>query len=302
MALTKVIKKRPQSEPDTLLQTRKPDSLKWLYDVNIKNGKDIIQKVDLNGEKPKATGNYAFETKERVGGFGGNNENTGTENTDLLNVGAQSLKYLVPAARLISNERKLKDLRSKSQLNLEKVQLMHGTVKDLQKPNFALRYRDPAGSSLAEMVGGQKFGDAQQREAERDWELQNSTSRIQQQQGINASKNQEASINNQITNAGKQFNANMANQERFARMANQEELELGLTETALNDVNQKNYLDATQEASTAADILRYGQPGSDEYKKAQEYYMNVVGRNKAESGRKEPNRKLKRKTKLSYAS
>lgn len=313
--------------------SKSPDSLQWLVDAYTKNtmakssfvpsyksktaptltdpnqrGQGILSESDLSPagtqftstNKVKPDGKFVFETKQPGTGDGTRSGNKG--NVDLVNVGAQSLKYLVPTARLLSNEKHLKDLRSKSQLNLDKVHMMYGKVQDLQRPNFAMRYRDPAGSSLQELIGGQKFDDAQQRQAERDWQLQNSTSRIQQQQAVNQNMNQENSINTQITNAGKQYNTNIANNERFMRMGNQEELELGLTETALNDVNQKNYLDATKEASAAADILRYGQPGTDEYNQAQKYYMGVVGRNKSQTPIKEFGGKLKRKTKLSYAS
>ena len=293
-----------------------PNSLQWLVDAYMKNNPNV--NVDPNQQgtamfsmnqinptdpqlgqpavKPAPSGRFAFETKQPTYG-----SSDGGSNLDLTNMGAQSLKYVVPAARLLSNDRKINDLRTKSQLNLDKVQLFHGTVRDLQRPNFGMRYRDPAGSSLQELIGGQKFADAQQRDAEREWQMQNSTSRIQQQQQINQIANQEALTNAQITNAGKQYNANIANNERFMRMNNQEELELGLTETAQNDINQKNYLDATKEASAAGDILRYGQPGTPEYNSALQYYMGVVNRNKAQTFPKEFGGKLKRKTKLSYA-
>lgn len=294
MALTSIRKRKPLLEDGPTTRQVKDYNFGTLPVTDLKT---ILGANNKSGvvEKTTAQPSYSFETKGLRG-----TSSSQSGDIDLADTAAQSLKYLVPGARLLNNDKAIKDLRTKSQLNLDKVRLYHGVVRDMPKPNFALRYREPEGSSLSELSNSQKFGDAQQREAERNYELQNATSRIQQQQNINQSMNQEQMVNTQITNAGKQYNANIANNERFMRMGNQEELELGLTETALNDNNQKNYLDATKKASAAADILRYGQPGTPEYQQAQQYYSDTLKTDGPPPSKKFGGR-LKRKTKLSYA-
>lgn len=215
--------------------------------------------------------NYAYETKGLSGGGDG---------VDLVNLGGQALKYLIPAARLIGNERAMQKLRSQAQFKFQPVNLMRGAVRDIPRPNFGLRYREPQGSSLMEQIAGQKFGDAQQRDAEANYNIQNALSRIEQQNKQVDVANQENMVNTDMANRAKAMNAQNANYQQLLRMGQQEDLELGLTETALNDVTQRNYLQSSQQASAAADILRYGTPGTPEYQSALSYYMNTINGNK----------------------
>ena len=212
---------------------------------------------------------------------------------DLVNLGGQALKYIIPGARLLSNERALRGLRRDSRIDFPPVSLYHGAIRDLPRPNLTPRFRPAAGSSLAEFVSGQKYADASQRAMEADFEVQNAASRIQQERGIRDSRNQEILLNANLQASAKQFNAQNAQNEKLMRMANQEELELGLTETALNDLIQRNYLDAAKKASAAGNILRYGDPGSPEYQRALKYYMDAIGEMNMGG-------KLKKKTKFSY--
>lgn len=226
---------------------------------------------------------YRFQTKGLSGG----------ESTDWVNLGGQALKYIVPAARLLGNEKALRGLRRDSKLSFDPVSLYHGAVRDMPRPNFTPRSRPAPGSSLAEYVAGQKFSDAQARAMGADFEMQNAASRLQQEGAIRNSRNQEILLNSNLQATARQFNAQNAQNEKLMRMGQQEELELGLTETALNDLSQKNYLDAAKKASAAANVLRYGNPGSPEYQKALKYYMDTIGEMNMGG-------KLKRKTKLSY--
>jgi len=212
---------------------------------------------------------------------------------DPVNLGGQALKYIVPAARLLGNQRALRNLRKDSKLNFDPVSLYHGAVRDIPRPNMTPRYRPAAGSSLSEFVSGQKYADAAQRQMEADFNVTNASSRIQQEKGIRDSMNQERLLNANLQASARQFNAQNAQNEKLMRMANQEELELGLTETALNDLSQRNYLDAAKKASAAGNILRYGDPGSPEYQRALKYYMDTIGEMNMGG-------KLKRKTKFSY--
>jgi len=229
---------------------------------------------------------FAFETKD-LGESG--------EGFDLINIAGQSLKYLVPAAKLFQNEKQLKQLRKDSKVKFEPVSLLHGAVRDIPKPNFAQpSTKEYSGSSLNEFLGGQLFKNAQQKSAEREYSIQNSLSKIQQEEAIRGSQNQERGINNELVNREKAINAQNANYEKLLRMGQQDELLLGLTETAQNDLTQRNYLNASQKASAAADILRFGDPKSEIYQKALKYYQGNL--------EKEKGGKIRLKTKFSNAS
>lgn len=228
-------------------------------------------------------GPFRFQTKSLGGNSG----------FDWINAGGQALKYIIPAARMLGNERALRSLRKDSKLTFDPVSLQHGVVRDIPRPNITSRYRPTAGSSLAEFIYGQKYADASQRAMGADFEVQNASSRIQQERDIRNSRNQEILLNANLQAGARQFNAQNAQNEKLIRMANQEELELGLTETALNDLSQKNYLDAAKKASAAGNVLRYGDPGSPEYQRALKYYMDTIGEMNMGG-------KLKKKTKFSH--
>jgi hypothetical protein len=215
-------------------------------------------------------------------------------NFDAVNLGGQALKYLVPAARMLGNERALKNLRKESKLKLQPVSMLHGNVKDLARPNFTPRFRPAAGSSLSEYISGQKFSDAQARQMEVNYELENGKYKNEQERGIRESRNQETLYNTGLVNESRKFNTSNAQNEKLYRMQQQEDLQLGMTETALNDLTNKNYLDAAEKSSAASNILRYGQPGTPEYQKALKYYYNSIGEENLGGGGK-----IKRTTKFS---
>jgi hypothetical protein len=225
---------------------------------------------------------FRFQTKQlnQNGGF------------DAINTGGQALKYIVPAARMLGNEKALRRLRKESVLTPETVSLYHGAVRDIPRPNLIPRYRPSQGSSLAEYVIGQKFADADARALTANYELNNAASRIDQENTIRNSKNQEIMTNVQLRNAARHFNASNAQAEKMQRMREQEELQLGLVETTQNDISQRNYIEAAQRASAASNILRYGDPNSPEYQRALKYFMGTLGEFKTGG-------KLRRKTKFS---
>lgn len=234
---------------------------------------------------------FAFETKQPGAG------RSGAGDFDLLNTVGNSMRYIVPLSRLLGNNRRMKQLEKDSKFTPSKVSLLHGVESGLPRPNFGLRYREPMGSSLSEHVAGQKFADAQQREAERAFNIQDALTRREQRSGIRASKNQETIMNTELENRAKAFNAQNANYERLLRMGQQDELMLGLTETLTNDLTQRNYLKASEKASAAANILRTATPGTDIYNKALKYYMDILDEER--SGKKANGGKIKTKTKFS---
>lgn len=195
---------------------------------------------------------------------------------DWINAGGQALKYIVPAARMLGNERALRTLRKQSKLKFDPVSLYHGAVRDMPTPNAVPRYRPAAGSSLAEYISGQKYTDAAQRSEQNQYQYNNALSKLDQEGRIRESRNQEILGNATQKAQVRGFNAANAQNEKMYRMQQQEELQLGMTETAMNDLTNKNYVDAAEKSSAAANILRYGDPNSPQYKKAMEYYTGQI--------------------------
>ena len=119
---------------------------------------------------------------------------------------ALGLKSVIPIAELIGNTRRNRALRKKLPTKFTRVDLGAPAVRDMARPSFAPRYRAPAGSSLAEHIGGQKFTDAYQNSQEANFEMQNEMQKRQQEAQNIGIQNQEEMVNAEIANKEAVFN------------------------------------------------------------------------------------------------
>lgn len=211
-------------------------------------------------------------------------ENTGTESAFNSDTFAQVAKYGIPLAVLLTGNQKAKQLRKDANVDLEEPELMTGRVRALRRPNFGLRRRDPAGSSLAEMVAGQKFGDAFQRDEEINFEIADEQSRIQQENQVIDRTNQNLMAKNQVRNQEKMIRGNAALQELLgSNVPFQQEALLGLYHNIQSDATQRRYADSidsqiksAERSQAAASILM--NPGSSEEDRAaaRDYFMSTI--------------------------
>lgn len=122
---------------------------------------------------------------------------------------ALGLKSAIPIYELLKSGADARRLRKKLPTKFSRVNLGSPVVRDMARPSFALPQRGPAGSSLAEVVAGQKFGAAYQNAQEANFEMQNEGQKRQQEAANIATGNQEEMTNVQIANQEAQLNAQM---------------------------------------------------------------------------------------------
>lgn len=197
---------------------------------------------------------------------------------------AEVAKYGIPLAVLLSGNRRAKDLRKRMNVDLEEPELMVGRVRGLRRPNFGLRRRDPAGSSLAEMVAGQKFGDAFQRDQEINFEITDEQSRIQQENQIVDRTNQGTLAKNQVRNQEKMMGSQFAMQELLgSNIPFQQEALLGLYHNIQSGAAQSRYADsidsqisAQERSQAAAAILTNPASSEEDRAKARDYFMSTL--------------------------
>ena len=158
--------------------------------------------------------------------FSGTNQDPFLTGEDAIALG---LKYTVPVAELISSAGNIKRKRKRLPTKFTKVNLDTLPVKDLPEQSFALPFRPPSGSSLAERVGGQKFSDAFQTAQEENFNTQNVLQKRQQEQQNLGIENQEEMINAQIANQEEGLNTRLKFQD-FAH-------DLGRRDQAISAIN-----------------------------------------------------------------
>ena len=140
-----------------------------------------------------------------------------------------ALKNIIPVTELISSSRDVRRKRKQLPTKFTRAELGTLPVRDLPRPSFALPARVPQGSSLAERVAGQKFGDAFQTAKEKEFEIQNEIQKRNQEAQNLGITNQEELINTQIANQEAGFNTQLL----FRDFAN----DLRRRQTALEAVN-----------------------------------------------------------------
>lgn len=140
-----------------------------------------------------------------------------------------ALKNIIPVTELISSSLDVRRKRKQLPTKFSRAELGTLPARDLPRPSFALPARVPQGSSLAERVAGQKFGDAFQTAQETQFETQNELQKREQEARNLGITNQEELINTQIANREAAFNTQLLLRD-FAS-------DLGRRQTALEAVN-----------------------------------------------------------------
>jgi hypothetical protein len=221
------------------------------------------------------------EERRRLFGFRQPRKNGEENNFDYLGAAGTVAKYGVPLAVILSTNARAKKLREDANVDLEEPELMVGRVRGLRRPNFGLRRRDPAGSSLAEYVAGQKYGDAFQRDQEINFEIADEQTRIGQENEVLNRTNQSVLAKNQVRNQEKLIRGNVSAQELLSNtLPFKQEAILGLYHNFQSDITQAGYVDAlydrmrTQERSqNAATVLTNPMSSEEDRKAARDYIM-----------------------------
>lgn len=138
---------------------------------------------------------------------------------------AVGLKSAIPIYELIKSGADARRLRKKLPTKFSRVTLGSPVVRDMARPSFALPQRGPAGSSLAEVVAGQKFGAAYQNAQEANFEMQNEAQKRQQEAANIGIDNQENLTNVQIANQEAQLNSQIDMQD-YNRALNRRDVAL----------------------------------------------------------------------------
>lgn len=219
------------------------------------------------------------EERRRLFGFRMPRENG--SGTDWIGVGGNVAKYGVPLAVLLSSDTRARKLRKDINVDLEEPELMVGRVRGMRRPNFALRRRDPMGSSLAEFTASQRFGDAFQRDQEIAFEMADEQSRIAQENQVLDRQNHNILARNQVRNQEKLIGSNISAQELlYNTLPFKQEALLGIYHNLQSDVAQNAYTNsiydrmASQERSqNAATVLTDPTSSEEDRKKARDYIM-----------------------------
>lgn len=227
-------------------------------------------------EKPKKVFGYrqprTTSDEENFGGLLGDD----METADVIGTVA---KYGIPLAVLLQQSKAAKRLREDSKVDLEEPELNVGRVRSMRRPNFGLRRREPAGSSLAEMVAGQKYGDAFQRDQEIQFEMNDDASRIAQENQVLDRTNQNTLVKNQIRNQERMQRGNVAAQELLGlNIPFQQEALLGLYHNVQSDVSQNAYVGAMERSQAAAAVLTNPASSAEERQAASDYIMGKLGK------------------------
>jgi hypothetical protein len=201
----------------------------------------------------------AFKASELMTGSGGEE---GGEGNGLAAFG-KIAKYTLPFIGTALANRELGKVKP---VNLKKANLRSGVVSDIPRPNMGLRYRVPTGNDLQSEVAGQKFADAQQRDAEANFNVANAQSRIAQGQQILNNENRNEMLNS--PNHSRMFNAQQLMSLQGARAQNAQEPFIAAQHHLATDISTDAFLKASRDAAGAEAILKSADFGSDEWKAA----------------------------------
>lgn len=194
-------------------------------------------------------------------------------------------KYGIPLAAILRSSAQASKLRDRTDLNLETPELMTGRVRALRRPNFNMRRRDPAGSSLAEYMAGQHFNDASQQDQINNFNIADEQSRIGQENQIADRTNQNIMARTQIHNQQKFFRGQVGAQELLGNnIPFQQEALLGLYHNVQSDLSQNAYVNASTKSQSASAILTSPNSTEEDRNWARQYIMGGLPR-KSKGGR-----------------
>lgn len=212
--------------------------------------------------QPKINESGAFKASDLIAGQGGGSQ--GGEGNGLAAFGKVA-KYTLP---FIGSQLANRELGKVKQVNLKNANLQSGVVSDIPRPNMGLRYRVPTGNDLQSEIAGQKFADAQQRDAEANFNVANATSRIAQKQQIVNNQNRNEMFNTQTENQERMINAQQLMGIQGERAQNAQEPLIAAQHHLATDISTDAFLKSSRDAEGAEAVLKSAQYGSPEWKAA----------------------------------
>lgn len=223
---------------------------KYIKPVDLMSGMNVQPSIDESG---------AFASKNLTTGSGAG------EGGDALAAFGKVAKYALP---FIGTQLANKELGKVKPMNFKKANLQSGVVSDIPRPNFGLRYRVPTGNDVQSEISGQKFADAQQRDAEANFNVANATSRIAQRQQIVNNQNRNEMFNTQGENHARMFNANQLLNTQAMRSQNVQEPFIAAQHHLATDISTDAFLKSSRDMDAAEMVLKTAKPGSPEYQAA----------------------------------
>lgn len=210
--------------------------------------------------QPNIQESGAFKASDLIAGAGGD----GGEGNGLAAFGKVA-KYALP---FIGTQLANKELGKVKPMSFKKASLQSGVVSDIPRPNMGLRYRVPTGNDVQTEIAGQKFADAQARDAEANFNVANAQSRIAQKQQIVNNQNRNEMFNTQGENHARMFNANQLLNTQGMRAQNAQEPYIAAQHHLATDISTDAYLKSSKDMDSAEIILKTAKPGSPEYQAA----------------------------------
>lgn len=211
--------------------------------------------------QPKVNESGAYKATDLMTGGAGAE---GGEGNGLAAFGKVA-KYALP---FIGTHLANKELGKVKPMSFKKANLQSGVVSDIPRPNMGLRYRVPTGNDVQTEIAGQKFADAQQRDAEANFNVANAQSRIGQRQQIVNNQNRNEMFNIQGENHARMFNANQLLNTQAMRAQNAQEPFIAAQHHLATDISTDAYLKSSRDMDSAEMILKTAKPDSPEYKQA----------------------------------
>jgi hypothetical protein len=136
-----------------------------------------------------------------------------------------------------------------------------GAVRDLPVPNLNLRARNPVGPDVQSELTGQKFADAQQRDAQANYQIQNAMSKLEQENQVLARTNEGIARNKQGRLQTDMVNAQLNTTKAGAMADTYREPFIAAQQHLNQDMSSSAYLDFAKKSALAEQILKYGDKG-----------------------------------------
>ncbi len=190
-------------------------------------------------------------------------------------VAGKVAKYALP---FIGEGLARKELNKIKPADFKTADFMTGAVHDLPRPNMKLRYREPVGPDVQGEIAGQKFADAQERDAEANYQIQNSMSKLSQMDQILNRTNQGIQFNTQGKNQNSMFNAQQKMQVAGAKAESMKEPFIAAQQHLATDISTGAYLSTAKKSQLAEEILKYEKPGSPRYEMAVRWLGGAKGK------------------------
>ena len=169
--------------------------------------------------------------------------------------------------------KKANEVFNKQFMTPTELNLPIGAVRDLYKPSFALKYRAPGTADSQETNAMRLSDESRQQTAEQNYAMQNSASRLQQEQAIRQAAARKALAEAQMKQQAEQFNATINAQLGKEYRENALEGSEGIASTALDLINM---LGLKNTYGMTSDLMRKVLAGDEDAIEKAKTYFNIV--------------------------